>query len=103
MWKPAGTKGSPNHHDVVLANWARLRRIDIGQHCYRGWSLFVWALPPSEGSMAFFVEHRGPPHGPFRKIFPFGDTPGDRRGAFAEARRVFLSMSGKPLDTQVIL
>ena len=78
MLKPAGAKGSPNHHHAVLMNWARLRKVGIGCKPYAGWALFV------KHPLAFVIEHRGPGREPFHKAFPFA-TKDERRRAFKEA------------------
>lgn len=82
MHRPVGAFGSPNHHHVVLMNWARLRSVNIGRHGYAGLALFVDFSP-----LAFVVEYRGPGRPPMRKVFPF--VTGQRKAAFKAALDAF--------------
>lgn len=88
MAQPVGSFRSPNHHDVVLYNWAIRRRVKLrffGGHA--GWAFFV----NDEG---FQIEHRGPSFPPYKYLVPFDMR--DRRSrkvAFGKAAPLFLRLS----------
>lgn len=103
MHKAVGNKGSVNWHDVVLSNWARLNRVDIGRHTYQGWAMYVRRQDDRpDGSLMFVVEHRGSGFPPVRFEFPFtgrekwieGRWQDQHRGAvFEQAIAVFRRLS----------
>ena len=69
MLQAAGTKYSPNWHDVALLNLARVNGLDLGARGYRGFALYVVTDARSETSVpaysgTFFLEYRGPDYPP---------------------------------------
>lgn len=68
MFRPAGGKGSVNWQDIILANWARLKGVRIGQQGHAGWALFVRR---KDASFMFVIEHRGPGFPSVRFEFPY--------------------------------
>lgn len=83
MWQPIGDFNSPDHHNVVLLNWARITRTDIGRDGWKGKAFFVTSKP----SCGFCIETRGPgiPSEP-RMHFPFDRANRlQRREQFARA------------------
>jgi hypothetical protein len=80
MLHPAGARASPNHHHVLLMNWARPRAIRLGNQGWRGVALFARRI--ADGRIAWIVEERGSGQG--RQEFPFDDRR-SRSRALAEA------------------
>ena len=92
MHQPIGKFNSPNHHHVVLLNWARAKQMDIGREGFAGAALFVTAQP----SCGFKIENRGPgdqypQRGYFgTHFFPFNPANRqERREQFARALLVW--------------
>jgi hypothetical protein len=96
MMQPAGVKHSPNHHHVVLMNWARCKGLDLGREGYEGIALFVGVR---DGLHAFVVEGRGPGTHPVHCTYPYLNGGRWRRSqhsrtrAFAMALDLFLRLT----------
>ncbi len=99
MLQPIGAKGSPNHHDIVLSNWARQRGIDIGQKGRAGYAIYVGKT--DRWLLAFFVEGRGPTAHPVMCAYTWLEGSGWRgsqfgRGkAFKRAVDLFFRLTGR--------
>ncbi|MBX9860664.1 MAG: hypothetical protein K2Y20_13920 [Sphingomonas sp.] len=93
MWHPIGSWRSPNHHQVVLMNWARLRGFELGQEGYLGTAIFVYV---NDFGVGFQIEGRGFGTGGFvdrrsvPPMFPFDRfCAASRRRAFRSALAFF--------------
>jgi hypothetical protein len=90
MWRPFGKinppSNTPNYHDIVLSNWAKLTGVDIGRgEGWAGTNFFVTAEPV----IGFCIDSRGPEvHAAIkgRFHFPFDrHNRNTRRAAFKDA------------------
>ena len=91
QWKAAGAKRSPNYEHVILMNWSRRTRTNIGERLFAGMAFYV---EPHGDMCAFVVEQIGFDAPRIRLRYPF--VSGKRGGhhhvrplAFMAARRAY--------------
>lgn len=102
MMRAAGAWRSPNHHHVVLMNWAKKRNIDIGQKGCAGYALFV----DMDGKLpAFIVEGRGPKAHNLRCVFTWldgGRSQFDRSAAFKKALDLYARLIDRRKSSEAL-